>query len=151
MQILIKAIGRERSSSLKELTDEYIKRLPWDIKIVEKICEKNLSAAELKEAEAQLLLEGLPHSNFKIALDENGKQLSSKEFAQLLAQKQEQGFKGFTFLIGGAYGHGTLVAKNADITLSLGKMTFAHKMVRLLLIEQLYRAYTIITNHPYHK
>ena len=77
MQILIKAIGRERSSSLKELTDEYIKRLPWDIKIVEKICEKNLSAAELKEAEAQLLLEGLPHSNFKIALDENGKQLSS--------------------------------------------------------------------------
>jgi 23S rRNA (pseudouridine1915-N3)-methyltransferase len=152
MHITIKAIGREKSSALKELTDEYLKRLPWDIKTVEKICEKNLSAAELKEAEAQLLLDGLPPSgNFKIALDENGKQLSSKEFAQMLTQKYEQGFKSFTFLIGGAYGHGTAVTKNADFTLSLGKMTFAHKMVRLLLIEQIYRAYTIITNHPYHK
>lgn len=151
MHILIKAVGRERSASVKNLTDEYIKRLPWDIKIVEKICGKNLSVAELKEAEAQLLLDGLPPSSFKIALDENGKQLSSTEFAQMLGQKLDQGYKEFSFLIGGAHGHGTQLTKNADITLSLGKMTFAHKMVRLLLIEQIYRAYTIITNHPYHK
>jgi 23S rRNA (pseudouridine1915-N3)-methyltransferase len=150
MQIFIKAIGKEKSEALKSLSDEYSKRLPWKISVVEEMCSKKLPAQELKAAEARLLLNAAPSQTYKIALDEKGKMLSSTELAHLISQVQLS-HKSISFFIGGAHGHGQELIKSSDLVLSLSKMTFAHKIVRLLLIEQIYRAYTIITNHPYHK
>jgi 23S rRNA (pseudouridine1915-N3)-methyltransferase len=152
MKITIAAIGRERHASPTEnLFKEYKKRIPWDIQIKESEERKSLPQAQLMEKEAEMLLASVPNGAKIIALDEHGKILSSEEFASLIAKYQEQGCNHIAFLIGGAAGHGNAVKQRADFTLSLGKMTWPHMMVRAMLSEQLYRAYTILTGHPYHR
>jgi 23S rRNA (pseudouridine1915-N3)-methyltransferase len=152
MKITIAAIGKDRhSSSTDNLFKEYKKRIPWIVELKEFEERKSLPPQQLMEKEAELLLSSV-HSGAKvIALDERGQNISSEEFAALIAKWQEQGCSNIAFLIGGAAGHGEEVRKRADFTLSLGKMTWPHMMVRALLSEQLYRAYTILTGHPYHK
>src|SRR5690606_29168981 len=126
-------------------------RLPWEVTIREVEEKKKLPHSQLKEREAELLLQTIPPHTKIIALDEHGKQMDSPSFANTLKNWQDEGEHSFAFLIGGAYGHGKAVLDKADLLLSFGKMTWPHMLVRPMLIEQLYRAYTIMVGHPYHK
>ncbi len=101
--------------------------------------------------EGQLLLEALPAATVAVVLDSRGKQVSSEELADLLSSWEMEGRKQAAFLIGGPTGHSPEVLARADYSLSLSRMTFTHDMVRLFLIEQLYRAYTIKAGEKYHK
>lgn len=152
MKFTIAAIGKAKSSSLEmQIAADYLKRLPWFCEFKEAEEKRNLPAEKLKEREAELLWTLVPENSVRIVLDEHGKTIDSQAFAALLSSFQDEGRSHFSFLIGGAYGHGALVKKQADVTISLGKMTWPHLLVRAMLAEQLYRAYTILNNHPYHK
>jgi 23S rRNA (pseudouridine1915-N3)-methyltransferase len=152
MKITIAAIGKDRhSSSTDNLFKEYKKRIPWIIDLKEFEERKSLPPQILMEKEAELLLGAVHPSAKVIVLDEHGKNLSSQEFASLIGKFQERGTSNIAFLIGGAAGHGKAALDRADFVLSFGKMTWPHMMVRAMLSEQLYRAYTILTGHPYHK
>jgi 23S rRNA (pseudouridine1915-N3)-methyltransferase len=151
ISVIIATIGKAKRSDEHALYAEYVKRLPWKVKLLELELKKNLAPAARKEEEARLLLEACKGADRIIALDERGKSLSSPEFASQLKHWGDQGNSHFAFLIGGADGHGKAALGKAHLTLSLGKMTWPHLMVRAMLAEQLYRAHTILTGHPYHR
>ncbi len=151
MKFQINAIGKLKSSALKSLIDIYDKRLIRGCHIEEYDLKKKLSGEALKKAEADLLFQKIPENAYIIALDEHGKELSSPNFAKLLTSQANHGYSTFVFLIGGAEGHSDQVRKKAHLLLSLGKMTWPHMMVRVMLMEQLYRAQQINAGHPYHK
>ena len=111
----------------------------------------NLQGEVLKAKEAELLLANVPNGAKIIALDEKGKMFSSVEFAGTIANFAGNGNSNLAFIIGGADGLGEEIKKRADLMLSFGKMTFPHLMIRSFLAEQIYRAETIINNHPYHR
>lgn len=152
MRITIAAIGKLATSSPEyQLMAEFRKRLPWPVDIREAQVKKPLSEAQLRAAESNLLLDAVPKGAKVIALDERGKTLSSREFARVLQHWQDDGSQQVAFLIGGASGHDEVIYDKADLRLSFGKMTWPHMLVRPMLLEQLYRAYTIQTGHPYHR
>lgn len=135
--------------------DDYTKRLSFYIKFdLEVIPDlknaKNLSEAQQKEKEGEMILAKLSASDRLILLDENGKSFSSLAFADDLQKKMNSGIKTLVFVIGGPYGFSETVYKKADGKVSLSAMTFSHQMVRLFFIEQVYRAFTILRNEPYH-
>ncbi len=109
-----------------------------------------MSASERKIREGELLLAALPDRALVVALDERGKNVSSADFAKLIAKWQSSGST-IAFLIGGADGHGDPVRARADNLLALGTMTWPHLLVRAMLCEQLYRAQQILAGHPYHR
>jgi 23S rRNA (pseudouridine1915-N3)-methyltransferase len=111
---------------------------------------KNISIAEQKEKESELLLKALDANDEVILLDEKGQEFSSKEFSLLLEKKRHSGLKNIVFIVGGSYGFSDKVYKRAGALISLSKMTFSHQMVRVFFIEQLYRAMTISKGEPYH-
>lgn len=151
MRISICAIGKEKTSSLSHmLMHTYLKRIPWNVDIHAFEVKKKLPENALKEQEAELLRSAVPKSAIKVALDETGVVLTSQQFAKKMQQWQERS-QPIAFLIGGAAGHCKQLLHACDETLSLGKMTWPHMMVRAMLTEQIYRAYTILHNHPYHK
>ena len=150
MQINIHCIGKMRSSDLQMLMAEYLKRIKWPITTKEVICNKPLPKEQLCRVEGEMLLSGCP-DGFIIVLDEKGQHMDSKEFAALLDKVDKSNHKKLYFLIGGAYGHDAATLKKANKVISLSKLTFPHQMVRLILVEQIYRAFTINNNHPYHK
>lgn len=150
MPIIIAAAGRMRAGPERELMERYLTRLPWKIAVREVEEKKPLPPAALKEREAELLLDAVPERSLIIILDERGKILSSQDFAAKLAGwLEERGT--VSFLIGGAGGHGENVKEAADFSLSLGAMTWPHMLARVMLAEQLYRAHSIISGHPYHR
>ncbi len=103
------------------------------------------------DREAQTLLDSLQPNAFVITLDEKGKDLTSMELSKRLSDWTAQGYNPISFLIGGARGHGVAVKERADFVLSIGKMTWPHMLVRAMLAEQLYRAWSIDAGHPYHR
>ena len=103
-----------------------------------------------REKEGELLLEQLQTGDFVVLLDEKGKQLNSVEFSTYVAQKMQLGIKRMVFIIGGPYGFTGKVYERGNDKISLSKMTFSHQMVRMIFIEQLYRAMTIWKGEPYH-
>lgn len=111
---------------------------------------KNLSEEQQKEREADLLFEKLQPGDVLVLLDEKGREFTSREFSQFLEQKMHTVPKRLVFLIGGPYGFSPRVYEAAQSKISLSKMTFSHQMVRLFLIEQIYRACTIMHGEPYH-
>jgi 23S rRNA (pseudouridine1915-N3)-methyltransferase len=111
---------------------------------------KALSKAQIKEKEGLLLLEKIQATDLLILLDENGQQFSSEEWAVWLEKKQMQHAGHFVFVIGGAYGFSEAVYQRANVKISLSKMTFSHQMVRMIFLEQLYRAFSILKGEPYH-
>jgi len=146
MKIIIAAVGKMKAGPEKTLADSYLKRIPWNITIKEIEEKKNLSGEKLKSTEGKLLLAASEKTK-RIVLDERGDVLSSIAFARKI-----NSFGGpVSFLIGGAEGHGDEVRSNADFLLSLGKMTWPHMLARAMLAEQIYRAHTILSGHPYHK
>jgi len=155
MTIKLLAIGKTDNKQLQALIDDYQKRLGHYIKFSFEIIPdlkkaKHLSEAQQKQKEGNLILSKLNTSDVLILLDENGKQMNSVEFSNYLQKHMNSGIKQLVFVIGGPYGFSQEVYNKAQSMLSLSKMTFSHQMIRLFVIEQLYRGFTILKNEPYH-
>ncbi|CAM4238379.1 23S rRNA (pseudouridine(1915)-N(3))-methyltransferase RlmH [Zobellia nedashkovskayae] len=155
MTIKLIAIGKTDSKALLQLISEYENRLKhyvkFELEIIPDIKNtKNLSETQQKEKEGVLILKNLTNTDVLILLDENGKQFSSVDFSGYLQKKMNAGLKQLVFVIGGPYGFSTDVYNKAQGKISLSKMTFSHQMVRLFIVEQVYRAFTILRNEPYH-
>ena len=155
MNIKLLAIGKTDNKQLIQIIDTYQKRLKFYIKFDFEIIpdiknSKNLSEAQQKQKEGELILSKTNSSDFLVLLDENGKQMDSVTFSGYLQKHMNSGLKQLVFVIGGPYGFSQEVYAKAQGKISLSKMTFSHQMVRLFFIEQLYRAYTILRNEPYH-
>jgi len=154
MKLKLIWIGKTKDAYIKEANNEYIKRLKRFVQleiiyIPDLKNAKKLNPKEIKQQETQLILQKAT-TNPIILLDEKGKQFSSTEFAAYLQKFQSQSTKEIQFVIGGAYGFSQDIYHKANAKLSLSKMTFSHQLIRPIFLEQLYRAYTIINNHPYH-
>ncbi len=155
MKITLVVIGKTDLSYLQEGIAIFSKRLkhyvPFEIKIIPDLKKaKNLSQTLHKNKEGALILQKTAGINDLVLLDEGGKSFSSREFAVFLQKKMVAGTKELVFVIGGAYGFSEEVYKKAEHKVSLSKMTFSHQMIRLFFVEQVYRAFTIINNEPYH-
>ena len=155
MTIKLIAIGKTDSQALLQLISEYENRLKhyvkFDLTIIPDIKNtKNLSETQQKEKEGELILKQLTNTDVLVLLDENGKQFSSVDFSSYLQKKMNAGLKQLVFVIGGPYGFSPEVYNKAQGKISLSKMTFSHQMVRLFIVEQVYRAFTILRNEPYH-
>ncbi|MDO5725346.1 MAG: 23S rRNA (pseudouridine(1915)-N(3))-methyltransferase RlmH [Tissierellia bacterium] len=159
MKIRIIAVGKLKEDYLKKGIAEYLKRLKSyvDIEIIEIIDEKapeNLSEKELEqvlEKEGQRILKKLPKDAYIISLSINAKELSSEQFAQKIKTFENKGVKNLVLIIGGSNGLSKTVLSLSDEEISFSKLTFPHQLMRIILAEQIYRAYRIINNHPYHK
>lgn len=155
MKITLLAIGKTDDKNLQVLIDTYMKRLkhyvPFSMEIIPDIKNsKNLSEAQQKDLEGQEILKRISSTDALILLDENGKIFTSVGFSEYLQKKMNSGLKNLVFVIGGPYGFSDAVYQKAQGKVSLSSMTFSHQMVRLFVTEQLYRAYTILRNEPYH-
>lgn len=155
MKITLIAVGKTDNKNLELLMSDYIKRLGFYISFEKVIIPdiknaKNLSENLQKKAEGEEILKKVSTSDHLILLDEEGKTYSSIDFAEFLQKKMNSGLRNLIFVIGGPYGFSEEVYERANSKLSLSSMTFSHQMVRLFFIEQLYRAFTIIKNEPYH-
>ncbi|MCB4797414.1 23S rRNA (pseudouridine(1915)-N(3))-methyltransferase RlmH [Neotamlana laminarinivorans] len=155
MTIKLISIGKTDSKPLTTLIAEYEKRLGFYVKFIFEIIpdiknSKNLSEAQQKIKEGELILNKTNTSDVIILLDENGKQFSSVGFSSYLQKHMNSGIKQLVFVIGGPYGFSEDIYKRSNGKISLSKMTFSHQMIRLFFIEQLYRGFTILRNEPYH-
>ncbi|PIF01498.1 MAG: 23S rRNA (pseudouridine(1915)-N(3))-methyltransferase RlmH [Maribacter sp.] len=155
MTIKLLAIGKTDSPSLQHLITDYEKRLKHYIKFeLETIPDlknaKNLSETQQKEKEGELILKRLNNTDVLVLLDEKGKQFDSLGFSDYLQKKMNSGIKQLVLAIGGPYGFSDAIYAKSLGMLSVSRMTFSHQMVRLFVVEQLYRAFTILKNQPYH-
>ncbi len=150
MKVLISAIGKTKSSPQQQLYIDYIKRLPWKVECKE-FEVKTTDPIQRKTKEAELLLSACAGYEYIIALDEKGSLLSSREFSEHLGNWQKQGVSSFAFIIGGADGLDNSVLKKAKLIWSFGRVTWPHMLIRGLLAEQLYRAHSVLSGHPYHR
>jgi 23S rRNA (pseudouridine1915-N3)-methyltransferase len=155
MTIKLLGIGKTDDKILQNLTDVYVKRLQFynkfEIELIPDIKKvKNLDENQQKQKEGELILNKISPSDFVVLLDENGKQYSSVAFSEFIQKRFNSGLKQVIFVIGGPYGFSEEVYRRVDAKVSLSKMTFSHQMVRLFFTEQLYRAFTILKNEPYH-
>jgi 23S rRNA (pseudouridine1915-N3)-methyltransferase len=152
MRILIVAVGRAREGPEKALYEHYAGRVTaWSFELREVDLRKKVPSGREREAEAELLVGAVPDGAFVIALDEGGKAVASEELAGMLGDLQDSGQRDVVFVIGGAQGHGGAVRARADRTVSLGRNTWPHMLVRGLVAEQVYRAQQILAGHPYHR
>jgi len=155
MTIKLLCIGKTDNRELNQLIEVYYKRLQFynkfEFEIIPDLKKtKNLEENQQKEREGELILAKLQNSDFMVLLDENGKEFSSEKFSAYLQKRLNSGLKQLIFVIGGPYGFSDAVYKRANAKLALSQMTFSHQMVRLFFTEQLYRAFTILKNEPYH-
>lgn len=155
MKITLLTIGKTEDAYLKEGIEKYLKRLKHYIRFeITELPElkntKALSKAQQKAKEAELLFKNLASTDHVILLDENGVELSSQKFADMLNKKMIASVQNLVFIIGGPYGFDESIYQRANEKLSLSRMTFSHQMVRLFFAEQVYRAFTILKGEPYH-
>ena len=150
MKITILAIGKARGVEA-EWGAEYLKRLGPSVAVQEFAAPKSLPPEQTQKAEAQLLLKAIPAKSFVVLLDERGKDISSRDFAAKLSGWQDQGTSDLVFIIGGADGVLDEVRAKANFTIGFGRLTWPHRLVRVMLLEQIYRAKQIIAGHPYHR
>ena len=152
MRIAIAAVGRARSGPEAALYEHYVNRITaWRLSLREIDVRRRLAGAALVAAEGAALLEALPDGAVCVVLDSRGKAMASIAWANRLRDWQDEGVRDVALVIGGADGHGEAVLRRADVTLSLGPMTWPHQLVRGMLAEQLYRAQQILAGHPYHR
>jgi len=155
MRISLLCIGKTDDKEISSLIQYYLTRLPkhWNFEITE-IADvknaKNLSPDLLKKEEAKLFLNQIDKTDMVILLDEKGKQFTSREFAQKIDNWMNSSVKKINILIGGAYGFSDEIYSRANEKISLSKMTFTHQMIRLFIVEQVYRADQILQGKPYH-
>lgn len=155
MNIKLIAVGKTDNPALQQLISTYEKRLSYYINFELQLLpdiknSKSLSEEQQKIKEGELILSYVEPSHHFILLDERGKEYTSIAFADELQKKMNTGIKQLTFVIGGPYGFSQEVYQRANSKLSLSKLTFSHQMIRLFFVEQLYRAFTILRNEPYH-
>lgn len=159
MQIAILAVGRMKSGPETELLERYVKRATGAgrglgisrIAIRETPESRSPDASARKQEEATALVAGLAPGSLVIALDETGEDATSREFAAILRRALDEGVSELAFMIGGPDGHGAAIGQVARRSLRLGRLTWPHQIVRVLLTEQIYRAVTILSGHPYHR
>ncbi|NQV45172.1 MAG: 23S rRNA (pseudouridine(1915)-N(3))-methyltransferase RlmH [Rhodospirillales bacterium] len=151
MQIILCAVGRLKAGPERTLFEHYLKRIPWTFDVVEVAERRKVPTPELRRLEAEQLLEKVPDGAKLIVLDERGKDLDSRALAQKLGAWQDGGCRQTAFIIGGADGVDESLRKKADLVLSFGRLTWPHMLVRALVAEQIYRAYAILSGHPYHR
>lgn len=144
-------IGKTKDKNWRALQEEYLGRLAHFVKFEITELRDNSAARETIEAESKRILENLNQSNFVCLLDVRGRESSSHELAETVEKWQNRGIKEIVFVIGGAGGVSSEVVEKADYSLSLSRLTLTHDMARVVLIEQLYRAFTIIKGFPYQK
>lgn len=155
MKIKLLLTDKTDQEYLKTGINEYIKRLKTyiSLEIIVANTPKKWNALppeKRKEKEGDLLLAHIEKGDFCVLLDEKGKRFTSTDFANFLQQQMNRSVKSLLFIVGGPWGFASDVTKIADMKLSMSPMTFSHQMVRLFFLEQLYRAFTIIKNQPYH-
>ena len=155
MTIKLLAVGKTDVKDLQKLIDQYVKRLKhyckFKIEIIPDIKKsKKMDENLQKQKEGELILAKTQASDILVLLDENGKNFSSVGFSTWLQKQMNTGMKQLIFVIGGPYGFSDEVYQRANQKISLSKMTFSHQMVRLFFTEQIYRAFTILKNEPYH-
>jgi 23S rRNA (pseudouridine1915-N3)-methyltransferase len=159
MRLAVISIGRLKSGPERELVDRYATRFT---DMARKLGFRDLDLRELPESrardaatrmaeEAQAISALIPERSVLIAMDERGKTLTSPDFAKHLGQWRDQSIDTSIFVIGGADGLSPELRRKADLTLAFGAATWPHQMVRILLLEQIYRAATILAGHPYHR
>lgn len=155
MDIKLVLHGKTEDAYLQEGISKFAKRLKHYISFSELLIPalkntKKLRFQDIKQKEGELLLSKIKSTDTIVLLDEKGRSFSSVEFSNFLQKQMNQSIKSLVFVIGGPYGFSDEVYKRANHKISLSKMTFSHQMIRLLFIEQIYRAFTILNNEPYH-
>jgi 23S rRNA (pseudouridine1915-N3)-methyltransferase len=155
MKIKLLTVGKTTNSHLIKLQEEYQNRLKYyilfELTIIPELKNtKSLSISEQQEKEADLILKQLETNDEVILLDENGKQHTSVGFSEFISKKMLASHKRMIFVVGGPYGFSERVYRRANGKISLSAMTFSHQMIRLIFVEQLYRALTILKGEPYH-
>lgn len=159
MNIKIICVGKLKEKFLKEGIGEFQKRIKTyaNLEIVEvkdEACPENSSELEMekiKEVEGERILSKISKGAYVIALDIGGKSLTSEDLAKKIEDLSVEGISSIDFIIGGSLGLSESVKNKSDYRLSFSKFTFPHGLMRLILVEQVYRAFRIINNHPYHK
>ncbi len=152
MKIQILAIGKLKKGAQTALMEEYLKRIKgWKVQIQQINEAKASNSDQRKRLDAENILSYLTEKAFIIALDERGVDLDSMEFAQMLQNVQNQFYTKVIIIIGGSDGLSEEIRQKCHKLIAFGRLTWPHQLVRILLCEQIYRAQTIINNHPYHK
>lgn len=155
MNIDLIVVGKTDSPHIQALLDNYLKRLNFYTKVTLTLLPdlrntRSLSAESQKKQEGALLLKQFGEGDYVVLLDEKGSEMGSMDFAQWLQKRMNSGVRRLCFVIGGPYGFSKEVYARANEKLSLSRMTFSHQIIRAIFAEQLYRAFTIINNEPYH-
>jgi 23S rRNA (pseudouridine1915-N3)-methyltransferase len=158
MRILVAAVGRLRTGPEADLVNDYASRIRAGgrsvgltrFDLVEVEATRGLEGVKRQERESAQLLEEARGASL-VALDERGDMMSSEAFAGWIARKRDSGCAAAAFLVGGADGHHPSLAARAELSIAFGRATFPHMLVRVMLVEQIYRAVTILSGHPYHR
>lgn len=155
MKISLLVIGKTDARYFVDAIGEYEKRLvhyiPFEMEVIPDIKNtKNMSELQQKEREGELILKNLQPGDYLVLLDDKGKEYTSVKFAEYIEKKTHSVPKRLVFAVGGPYGFSQAVYDKANEKLTLSRMTFSHQMVRLIFVEQIYRAMTILNNEPYH-
>jgi 23S rRNA (pseudouridine1915-N3)-methyltransferase len=159
MRLSILTIGRLKKGPESSLCEDYETRIKGlgkqagisRLSIAEHPESRLATASQRQKEEAEILTASLPPQAFAVVLDERGKSIASEAMAELIQKRLDQGTQDLAFLIGGPDGHAAKIRENAGFVLSFGPMTWPHRLVRLMLLEQIYRSVTIMVNHPYHR
>lgn len=154
MKITLLVVGKTTDTHIETLVNGYIGRLthyvPFNLQVIPELRNtKSLTSGQQKQAEGELILRAVTPATDLILLDEHGREYRSIEFADYLQRKMTAG-RDVTFAVGGPYGFSEAVYARANGKISLSQMTFSHQMIRLIFVEQIYRAMTILRGEPYH-
>lgn len=155
MRITLAVIGKTEVGFVRQGIEEYVKRLQHYVTFnIQYIGDarntRNMSEAQQRVAEGKSLIAALDASDHVVLLDEHGTERTSVDYSQWLQRRMASGSKRLVFVVGGPYGFSPEVYDRANEKISLSKMTFPHELVRLVFVEQLYRAFTILRHEPYH-
>ncbi|MBQ7570824.1 MAG: 23S rRNA (pseudouridine(1915)-N(3))-methyltransferase RlmH [Bacteroidaceae bacterium] len=155
MKTIFIVIGKTTDKRIEQLTDEYIGRIahymPFEMLVIPELRNaKSLSQEQQKEQESELLKKVFQTGDYIVLLDEHGKERRSIDFAQWMQKRMAASPRRLLFVVGGPYGFSPQIHKMAQEEISLSQMTFSHQMIRLLFVEQVYRAMTILNGEPYH-
>lgn len=154
MKIKLLVVGKTSNTFIKSLISDYEDRINhfinYEIIEINLKKNKNISEKEIKKKEGIKILDRIEKKDYVVLFDENGKEYSSVEFSEFIKNKITNFSKKIIFVVGGAYGFSDDIYVRSNSLISLSKMTFSHQMIRIFILEQLYRAFTIINNHPYH-
>ncbi len=155
MKAVLLTVGKTDIVSIATEINNYTKRiayyLPFSIEVIPDIKnKKNLSQSQQKQKEGEFILNRLHNTDYVVLLDEGGRLFDSNQFAKHIEKKKNTIARKLVFVVGGPYGFSEAVKARANEKISLSKMTFTHQMVRLIFVEQFYRAMTILNNEPYH-